>query len=68
MNRRILVSASLIAILVLASQAAALAAPALDEIVGFFSDAPYVEYLPGVAEGAGLDLQTFSGAAAGLLR
>jgi hypothetical protein len=42
-----------IGMLILLLLAAALAAPVLDEIIGFFSDAPYVQYLPGAMERAG---------------
>lgn len=32
---------------------ATLAAPAVNAVVAFFSDAPYVEYIPGAVERAG---------------
>jgi hypothetical protein len=32
---------------------ATLAAPAVNGVVAFFSDAPYVEYIPGAVESAG---------------
>ncbi len=54
-------------LLILLLLAAAVAAPVLDDIVGFFSDAPYVQYLPAAGDRAAAAFQAI-GAAASMIR
>ena len=53
-----------IGVLILLLLAAALAAPVLDDIVGFFSEAVYVQYLPGMMELGGAVAEVIGSAAA----